>query len=145
MDMKLRIDRTLKPGRGSKQAGRDSYRSCTDFIEDLSLLERELGQTNCKRLAANLVTPLRREAEAFRFATVSLDIRENSTISTRTLQDIYRLLTGNKVVPAVNSGEWLQWLQSELARPLPESPDLSLLRGPSASLFGLFQLLTRIV
>lgn len=118
-----------------------SYDAADRFIQDLKILERGLEDADCTQLAGAQVTPLRRQAEAFRFCTARLDIRENSTVITRTLQDIWRLRTGQETPPQTNSPEWLEWIQAELATPFDRLPHFSFSDRQSASTFGLFQLL----
>ncbi|WP_239504072.1 hypothetical protein, partial [Stenotrophomonas maltophilia] len=56
--------------------------------------------------------------EIFRFSTVRLDLRENSTRTTRTLEALWRRRNpGRGESPAVDSEAWKSWLLTELARP----------------------------
>ena len=118
-----------------------SYDAADRFVQDLKILERGLEDADCTQLAGAQVTPLRRQAEAFRFCTARLDVRENSTVITRTLQDIWRLRTGQETPPQTNSPEWLEWIQAELATPFDRLPHFSFSDRQSASTFGLFQLI----
>ena len=61
------------------------YGSADDLIDDLNTMERALVDAHCESLATSLVRPLRREVEVFRFRTVRLDLRENSTVTTKAL------------------------------------------------------------
>ena len=133
------------------------YDTADRFIQDLKILEQGLEQADCAQLAKAQVTPLRRQAEAFRFCTARLDIRENSTVITRTLQDIWRLRqqqafpadmpaeagsrSGEAPPPAPESAVWLEWIQAELAAPFDQLPHFSFNDRQSASTFGLFQLI----
>ena len=133
------------------------YDTADRFIQDLKILEQGLEQADCAQLAKAQVTPLRRQAEAFRFCTARLDIRENSTVITRTLQDIWRLRqqqafpadmpaeagsrSGEAPPPAPESAAWLEWIQAELAAPFDQLPHFPFNDRQSASTFGLFQLI----
>ena len=131
-----------------------SYDTADRFIQDLKILEQGLEQADCAQLARAQVTPLRRQAEAFRFCTARLDIRENSTVITHTLQDIWRLRQCPTTIPAQagiqsrevsppapDSAAWLEWIQAELSTPFERPPRYSFSDRQSASTFGLFQLI----
>ena len=150
-----------------------TYDSADRFIQDLKILEQGLEEADCAQLATAQVTPLRRQAEAFRFCTARLDVRENSTVITGALQDIWRLrqqglpanlpapaesrsrkISSSAVIPAqagIQPGEasppapdsaaWLEWIQTELSRPLERLPHFSFSDRQSTSTFGLFQLI----
>ena len=118
-----------------------SYDTADRFIQDMKILEQGLEEANCAQLARAQVTPLRRQAEAFRFCTARLDVRENSTVITRTLQDIWRLRRQQESPPEADSAAWLEWIQAELAMPLDQLPPVSFSDRQSALTFGLFQLI----
>jgi phosphoenolpyruvate carboxylase len=116
------------------------YNHADEFINDLKILEKGLIDAECGRLAKALVTPLLREAEAFRFRTVRLDVRENTTVTTHTLHSIWREITGKENPPERDSEEWKAWLLAELARPLDQLPEFSTLDDMASSTSGLFRL-----
>ena len=115
------------------------YASADDFIADLKEMENALIQANCGHLAKSLIKPLRREAQAFRFCTVRLDLRENSQTVNHTLQQIWSALNGGKEAPVLDSKEWAKWLRDELARPLSLLPEFLTLDETATSTFGLFR------
>jgi phosphoenolpyruvate carboxylase len=130
-----KLRRTLAgPGAGPR------YRSADELLQDLRHMERALREANCAPLALAVVAPLRREVEAFRFCTVRLDLRENSTVTTQALQNIWRVQNPGAEPPPWESGAWRNWLQEELARPLEALPEFQLPDAPAQSLLGLFQL-----
>lgn len=118
-----------------------AYDSADQFIQELRTLEQGLEQAHCAQLASAQITPLRRQAEAFRFCTARLDVRENSTVITRTLHDIWRLRAGGETPPEPDSAAWLDWIQEELSTPFEQLPHFSFSDRQSASTFGLFQLI----
>ena len=118
-----------------------TYDTADQFIQDLKTLEQGLEEADCAQLARAQVTPLLRQAEAFRFCTTRLDVRENSTVITRTLQDIWRMRTGQETPPEMDSPAWLEWIQAELAEPFDRLPHFSFNDRQSASTFGLLQLI----
>jgi phosphoenolpyruvate carboxylase len=131
--------------RGVVEQSPPAYQSADEFIRDVAVMERGLVEAGCPELASSLVTPLRREAETFRFCTVRLDLRENSAVTTRALQQIWRLSNrGAAEPPPPDSGEWLEWVSGELARPLegPGRPRLADERA--ASTLGLFELVAEL-
>ncbi len=102
--------RTAPPGEG--------YGSAEELIGDLRLLEGALAQGGSTRVAGALLRPVRREVETFRFSTVRLDLRENTTRLTEALVALWRSTTGQTgEPPEVASEEWKAWLLAELARP----------------------------
>ncbi|MFQ5659861.1 MAG: phosphoenolpyruvate carboxylase [Gammaproteobacteria bacterium] len=120
------------------------YKSADGFIDDLKRMEQCLVDTDCAELANSLIRPLRREAQAYRFRTVPLDLRENSTVTMHTLKHIWCELTGLRDTPQPASDEWRQWLLSELARPLDALPEFTHFDEQAASTFGLFQLVAEM-
>ena len=118
-----------------------SYADADQFIRDLRILEQGLEGADCAHLASSRVTPLLRQAEAFRFCTACLDIRENSTVVTKTLGDIWQLQHQGETAPPAHAPEWLAWIQEELSTPADEVPNIALADRQSAMTFGLFQMI----
>ena len=123
------------------------YQDADDLVEDLSVLERGLIDADCANIARSVVRPARHEVEAFRFRTVRLDLRENTTVTNKTLAAIWRELNNRPAdaeAPATDSDEWLQWISTELARPLDELPEFKTLDEQGESTLGLFRLIRDI-
>ncbi len=137
--VKLKIGFTIE-----KTESELAYLSADEFISDIEVLEQAMNDADCRQLAQSLVTPLLREAEAFRFCTVRLDLRENTTITTETLQSIWCELHDKKQAPEKDSAEWREWLSAELSRPLDCLPEFSKLSDNAESTFGMFQLVARM-
>ncbi len=117
------------------------YTDADKFIADFKQLEQGLIDANCEQQAKSLIVPLRREVEAFRFRTMRLDLRENSTMTNNTLAALWRQITGaaeDASPPAADSKEWQAWLISELERPLEKLPSFKELDDASASTLGMF-------
>src|SRR5690606_21660987 len=85
------------------------YQHADEFITDLKTLYDGLTDSGCGNIARAMVLPLLRAAEAYRFRTVRLDVRENTTVSTHTLHAIWREKTGKENPPERNSDEWKEW------------------------------------
>ncbi|BCM84426.1 phosphoenolpyruvate carboxylase [Methylobacterium indicum] len=113
-------------GDGSEGPQVAGYADADELIGDLRALEDGLSEAHCASLARNMVRPVRRMVEIFRFSTVRLDIRENTTRTTRALQALWQRQHGEGAgePPDVDSPAWMTWLEAELARPLDGLPDL---------------------
>ncbi|MGQ0657470.1 MAG: phosphoenolpyruvate carboxylase, partial [Chromatiales bacterium] len=101
-----------------------AYFNPEQMVEDLKAMEEGLIGARCENVANALVKPLRREVEIFGFRTVSLDLRQNTTVTNRTLAAVYEKLENAKP-PDFSSFEWKKWIVSELTRPIERYPDLS--------------------
>jgi phosphoenolpyruvate carboxylase len=120
------------------------YASADALLSDLKLIEDELIRGGHAGLAEALVKPVRLEVASFRFSTVRLDVRDNTTKLTATLRDLWRAQGGSGEPPADDSEAWRQWVVGELARPLApgaEPPDLPGDSGETAGMFRLVRLL----
>ncbi|MFD1702350.1 phosphoenolpyruvate carboxylase [Methylopila henanensis] len=95
------------------------YVDADELINDLKALEQGLTDAGCRSLATNQVRPVRRMVEIFRFSTVLLDIRENSTRTTNTLREMWAAIEGATPAdaPDVESSAWRAWLTAELSKP----------------------------
>ncbi|KIU30989.1 phosphoenolpyruvate carboxylase [Methylobacterium radiotolerans] len=125
-----KIEATVARNEGEHPSGPD-YASADGLIEDLRTLERGLTEAKCGALARDLVRPVRRMVEIFRFSTVRLDLRENTTRTTDTLHALWRQRNGEGEPPALGSAAWRQWLDAELAR--PRDPERSFEDLPDAA------------
>lgn len=121
-----------------------AYGSADELIQDLLFLERVMHRASCDELSDALVKPFRREVEAFRFCTVRLDLRENSTRTSQALQEIWCELNAANKAPDIDSREWEEWLLAELARPLQTLPVFQHLSEDAQSTVGLFQLVAQM-
>ena len=65
--------------RGDTKLGPDGYATADALLADLRQIEAELEGAGRIEMVRLLVRPVRREVEAFRFSTVRLDARENTT------------------------------------------------------------------
>ena len=112
------IARTEGNGAGE---GRPYYANADELIVDLRVLENALEEANLASIAADLVRPVRFAVQIFRFSTVRLDLRENTTRTTETLQALWRATAGQSggEPPDPRSDAWKAWLLAELARPRP--------------------------
>ena len=111
-----------------------AYDSADELILDLRTVERALQEAGSLSIAADLVRPVRRAVEIFRFSTVRLDVRENSTKTTAALRALWWATAGHgdDSPPEIGSREWRAWLYRALARPLT-GPHLIAELPPEAS------------
>ncbi len=135
---------TLYTEEGSHYSG-IRYNNADEFIENISDLNAGLIDASCDNIANSLITPLVQQAVAFRFRTVRLDLRENSTITNSTLLAIWKAMHGEAEAPETSSDEWKDWLLSELEQPLEKLPTFSNLDGVATSTLGLFQMATELM
>lgn len=119
-----------------------AYNKADELIEDLLTMERGLLAGRCDSLVRNQFRPFRREVESFRFRTASLDLRQNTTVTTASVQAIWRALSGATTAdpPEPESEVWKQWLLDELARPLSGLPEFADLPAEAASTLGLLRM-----
>ncbi len=119
----------------------EGYATADELLTDLRVVEQGLRDGGSTSLAAALVRPVRREAETFRFSTVRLDLRENSTRLAQALAALWRVSTGQEGdPPPVSSEEWKNWLLAELARPRKGDRSLDLFPAEVRETMGMFRL-----
>ena len=119
------------------------YAGAEQLLADLRVVEAGLAGAKAGALARTLVRPLRRRVETFGFRTVSLDIRQNTAVTNRTLRALWARLRDrpSEQAPDPDSPAWKDWILAELARPLSDLPDLSGLPDEAAELLGVFELI----
>ncbi len=128
--------------RGDTRIDPAAYASADALVADLRLIESELVDSGRRELAESLVKPVRREVEAFRFSTVRLDVRENTTKLNAALRALHAATTGAAEVPG-GAEAWRAWIAGELARPLtPGAPPV--LPADTAETLGMFALVRRL-
>jgi phosphoenolpyruvate carboxylase len=97
-----------------QSGGAGGYASVNAYIADLRVLEDGLHAINADRLAARYLTPLRWQAQVFGFRTTTLDIRQNSTVTTAVLSELWSLASP---APAYGTPDWSRRLRQDLSRP----------------------------
>ena len=120
------------------------YASADALLADLKLIEDELAQAGRPEIGHAMVRPVRREVESFRFSTVRLDVRENTTKLWACLRDLHRALGGTGDPPEPGADAWRTWVAAELARPLPPDFVAPTLPAETAETLGMFQLVRRL-
>ncbi len=130
--------------RGDTRPDPAGYASADTLLADLRLMEDELVQDGRPELATALIRPVRREVESFRFSTVRLDVRENTTKLNAALADLWRIGGGTGDAPEPGSEAWRTWLAAELARPLAPGAAAPVPSAEFAETFGMFQLVRQL-
>jgi phosphoenolpyruvate carboxylase len=128
--------------RGDTSPDPAGYASADALIADLKLIEAELLEGGRDAIAAQHVRPVRREVEAFRFSTVRLDVRENTTKLNAALRELWRAGNGGAEPPADEA--WRAWLTAELARPLLPAAAAPALPDDATETLGMFQLVRQL-
>ncbi|MDU9005249.1 phosphoenolpyruvate carboxylase [Sedimentitalea todarodis] len=119
-------------------AGQHPYLRVSDFISDLGRVETALAAVDADRLASRLIRPIRWRAEVFGFRTFTLDIRQNSSVTTKALADIWRR-TGAAL--DYGSGDWSMRLRRELGNADLPRIDRDQLEAETRELLSLLDLL----
>jgi phosphoenolpyruvate carboxylase len=135
-----KLDASIASIEGQDIGGPGSgYANADELIIDLRTIENALAEARSPSIAANLVTPVRRAVEIFRFSTVRLDLRENTTRTTEALRALWWAGSGHGEgePPELGSKEWRRWLLQELARPRAERA-ISPLPAEAADLVAMF-------
>jgi len=139
--MLRKLQATIVQKQRGELVGAADYANADEFLTDLQLLEDALVESGGIHLAANLVRPLRYAVEIFRFRTVRLDLRENTTRLTETLRALWRATSGKAgEPPEADSADWKDWITTELAKPLPPHHTPPVLPPDAAETLGMFML-----
>lgn len=136
----LRLDAT-----DGGENGAISYGNPNQLADDLKALEQGLIRMKAGAIASSFITPLRWEVETFGFRTVSLDIRQNSTVINRVLREIWHLNSPDTdVVPEPGSHAWSERLRAGLRAQEMFAPRLSQLSDEAAETMALFRLIQEV-
>ena len=131
--------------RGDTRPDPAGYASADALLADLRLMEDELIEGGRPELATALVRPVRREVESFRFSTVRLDVRENTTKLNAALADLWRTGGGAGDPPGAGLGGMAR-LAGGGAGPAAHAGRARRRRcgGVRPRRFGMFQLVRRL-
>ena len=121
-----------------------AYARPEELVADLRVIEQELKTTGHAELAASVVRPLRRQVEAFRFSTVRLDLRQNTTRICETVLALWDLDAPAAELPQPLSQPWKVRLLAELATPRASRVDDSRLPPEAAETLGMFRLAAEV-
>ena len=123
------------------------YTSADELIAELRTMERALVDAHSAPLARTLVTPLRREVEAFRFCTARLDLREHA----RHLGSALRALYAERHAAEVGAVEgethgptYNAWIRETLSTPRRPRDAESEPAPDAAEMLGMFRLVREL-
>jgi phosphoenolpyruvate carboxylase len=143
--MLARIDVTIEHAAREQPAPENTgYRNADRLMDDIDLMRDALAASGARRLSDALLLPLRREIGVFRFSTVRLDVRENSTRINQTLAAMFRHSHDGAEPPATESAEWKQWLLAELGTPRSERRRYEGLPEDAAETLATFRIIARM-
>lgn len=108
--MLRKLDRTLAAVDGQARAlPTEGYANADLLISDLRIMEAGLRDVGAEPLARVFVTPFRRAVGIFRFRTASLDLRQNTTVTTHTLQALWQPFPELKSLRGVSNCSAPNW------------------------------------
>ncbi|MCQ0969368.1 phosphoenolpyruvate carboxylase (plasmid) [Paracoccus sp. TK19116] len=115
-----------------------AYAHVGEFIVDLRQVETALSLIDAKALANRVVRPIRWQAETFGFRTVTLDVRQNSKVTTDVLAEIWAM---DGFAADCGSPDWSNRLRRDLAQPTLQPVDPSKLSDRGRELLSLLSLI----
>ncbi|MDG2341222.1 MAG: phosphoenolpyruvate carboxylase, partial [Paracoccaceae bacterium] len=92
------------------------YSNLDELSDDIDTIERVLTSVS-KDISKEFIWPIQTSIAAFGFRTVSLDVRQNSDVTTAVISEIWTFLGFD--VPAYGTAQWSSRLRSELADAKP--------------------------
>ncbi|WP_292428858.1 phosphoenolpyruvate carboxylase [Mesorhizobium sp.] len=98
--MLCRLDTLRGQGSGVGYPNEETFR------KDLLLLSRVLERIGGRLIAKRFLEPLLRQLDSFGFRTVSLDIRQNSTVVNRVLAELFAAAQAQAVAPRPGTPQW---------------------------------------
>jgi phosphoenolpyruvate carboxylase len=104
----------------SRLRGPKAFAHVGELINALRDAEQALAAMKASSVANLIVRPIRWEAEIFGFRTASLDIRQNTTVINRVLEEIWRKMhpSPGEEPPEQGTEAWSTWIADELRKPL---------------------------
>lgn len=141
--MLLRMQDTVKMSEGKQDKSDVYYQNADQFIEELQVLRDGMTGAGCENLSRAWIFPLLQKAKTFRFRTVQLDLRENSTTTNNTLKQIWSTTHDGSTIDTC-SDAWHAWLLSELEKPLQELVQFDDLDATATSTFELFKIVAEL-
>ena len=136
--LRLRLAATI-----GKPSTATPFRNADELAGELLAAEQALAHMQAVSIAASLVRPLRWEVEIFGLRTVSLDIRQNTTVVNRVLTEIWHKMNpaAAEAPPAPGTAGWAQWINGELAKPLGFLPQFRGVSGETREVLDLLALI----
>ncbi|MFK7997137.1 MAG: phosphoenolpyruvate carboxylase [Granulosicoccus sp.] len=120
------------------------YSHVSEFIADLQTVESALHALHASRLAKRYLRPIRWAAAVFGFRTVTLDIRQNSTVTNAVLKEIWEKVDG-EIPPDYGSDDWGRRLRTELVSDALPYLDFDCLSAQATELIALLRLMLEVI
>ena len=117
----------------------DDYAYIGQFREDLETVDAALCAIEADQLARQHIRPLMSQVSVFGFRAMTLDIRQNSTVTTATIEAVWAQ-SGDEV-PTLGTDAWSARLRREISSPELPALDRAALPDEAAELLALLQLM----
>ncbi len=119
------------------------FASVQEFLGLMEQAEAALVEMKVGGIATGYVRPVRIEAEIFGFHTASLDLRQNTTVVNRVLEEIWHKMNPVAALdpPKCGTPDWTKWLADELAKPLGFLPQFTNVSEEARELLDLLLLI----
>ena len=118
----------------------DNYAHLADFIADLRQIESALQSIDADDLAKLYIQPIKWRAQVFGFRIFTLDVRQNSTVTTDVLSEIWEK-QGKATVPQYGSAAWSRRLRAELSSSSLNAADRTKLSPQAVELLDVLDLM----
>jgi phosphoenolpyruvate carboxylase len=128
--MEYRLSAIVEPENGAAP-----YVSCSEFIRDLDILDNVLSD-GAKSISNQYIRPIQALVSAFGFRTMTLDIRQNTDVTTAAILDIWAHLGHPEV--EYGSAEWSKRIDQELKTAEPIASNFRDLGDATTELLALF-------
>lgn len=116
------------------------YSHVRDFVRDLQIVEDALDAIDSPALTRRYVRSIRWQAQVFGFRTMSLDVRQNSTVTTQAMAEIWQLQSGEDA-PKFSTASWSDRLRLELGLPSLPTIDAEKLSPQTQEFLALLRLI----
>jgi phosphoenolpyruvate carboxylase len=131
--MDFRLEAIINPRNGAIP-----YASCEEFRKDIDLIDKILSSA-AKEISNQYIRPIQALHSACGFRTMSLDIRQNSDVTTDAISDIWSHLNLEKIEYGTN--EWSIRIQNELKSAQIINPKVGDLKETTFELLELFSVI----
>ncbi|TGT76692.1 MULTISPECIES: phosphoenolpyruvate carboxylase [unclassified Mesorhizobium] len=126
----------------TRDGGEAAYLSAEAFRADLSALSSVLEAIGGRAVARRFIQPLLWQVGSFGFRTISLDIRQNSTVVNRVLAELFALMDpADPVVPG--TPQWSARIRAALTQGERLEIDEGRLSSEAAELLSTFSVIAR--
>ena len=118
--------------------GARPYLSCEEFRKDLDLIDKVLSMA-AKEISNQYIRPIQALHSSCGFRTMSLDIRQNSDVTTDAISNIWSFLGYEKI--EYGTTEWSNRVYDELKKSKKITPKVGDLKETTVELLDLFEVI----